>query len=166
MASRVRTNIALQVRGLREQRGLNQTEYAQLLGKPQSVLSRLENTAYGKVSVQTLLDIAHALDVALVVRFCGYDEFFRMMGDVSPNALRVQSFEEGESSSSVGAENISEGLANQISGDPRRGADCALAIETPVQSSPLDADLRNLFSGEWSGSRQPARRSVTEATAA
>ena len=75
VASRVRTSIALQIRALREQRSLSQREFADRLGKPQSVISRLENTEYGRVSVQTLLDIAAALDIALVVKFCALREF-------------------------------------------------------------------------------------------
>jgi ribosome-binding protein aMBF1 (putative translation factor) len=92
MSGRVRTRIALQIRALREQRDLSQTDFAGWLGKPQSVVSRLENTEYGRVTVQTLLDIASALDIALVVKFCTFDDFFTQMLDVSDRALSVESF--------------------------------------------------------------------------
>jgi transcriptional regulator with XRE-family HTH domain len=92
MASRVRTSIALQIRALREQRRLSQTDFANRLGKPQSVLSRLESTEYGRVTVQTLLDIASSLDVALVVMFCSYRDFFNQMSDISDHALFAESF--------------------------------------------------------------------------
>jgi transcriptional regulator with XRE-family HTH domain len=92
MAGRVRTSIALQIRALREQRQLSQTEFAHLVQKPQSVVSRLENTEYGRVTVQTLLDIASSLDIALIVKFSTFREFFAQMSDTSDRALMVESF--------------------------------------------------------------------------
>ena len=94
MSGRVRTSIALQIRELRERLGLNQTQYAKKIGKPQSVISRLENTAYGRVTVQTLLDISRAVDVSLVAKFVPFDEFLRQHSDVSPSALAVESYDE------------------------------------------------------------------------
>lgn len=94
MADHVRVGIAYQIQALREQAGLTQAQFAELLGTRQSVISRLENTEYGKVSVQTLLDIASALDIALSVRFCDYREFLDNIADISPAALRVARFDE------------------------------------------------------------------------
>lgn len=88
----VRTGIAYQIRALREQRGWSQKKLAQVLGKPQSVLSRIEDPDYGKLSVQTLLEVAAALDVALLVQFAGFPEFIERMQDVSPSALNRDSF--------------------------------------------------------------------------
>lgn len=87
MQTQVRGGIAYQIQALRQKFGLTQTEFADKTGKTQSVVSRLENTEYGKVSVQTLLDIASANDVALVVRFVSYPEFLAQTADMSPNAL-------------------------------------------------------------------------------
>jgi len=64
------------------------------MGKPQSVVSRLEDPDYGKVSVQTVLDGAAAFDVALLVQYVSFPEFLRRTRDVSPEALRVDSFDE------------------------------------------------------------------------
>lgn len=93
MADHVRAGIAYQIQALREQAGLTQAQLAARLNTRQSVISRLENTEYGKVSVQTLLDVASALDIALNVRFCDYRQFLDSISDVSPAALRVSSFE-------------------------------------------------------------------------
>ena len=41
------------------------------------MVSRLENEDYGKVSLQTLIDIAERLDIALVVRFTDFPTFVR-----------------------------------------------------------------------------------------
>jgi len=94
VAENVRTGIAYQIRALREQRGWNQGRFSEELGKPQSVTSRLENPDYGKLSLTTLLEVASAFDVALVVRYVEYPEFLRQYCDVSPAAFRVDSFDE------------------------------------------------------------------------
>ena len=94
ISGRARTSIALQIQGLREHLGLNQEKFAKKIGKPQSAVSRLENTGYGRVSVQTLLDIAEALDIAIVIKFTSFDEFLRQHGDVSPSALAVETYDE------------------------------------------------------------------------
>jgi hypothetical protein len=64
------------------------------MGKPQSVVSRLEDPDYGKVSIQTVLDGAAAFDVALLVQYVSFPEFLQRTRDVSPEALRVDSFDE------------------------------------------------------------------------
>ena len=88
LQTHVRGSIAYQVQGLRAKTGKTQVEFAELTGKKQSTISRLENTEYGRVSVQTLLDIACANNVALLVRFVDYPQFLRDTSDMSQKALR------------------------------------------------------------------------------
>ncbi|MFO1100471.1 MAG: helix-turn-helix transcriptional regulator [Xanthobacteraceae bacterium] len=88
----VRQGIAYQIRALRDQRGWKQGELAQRMGKPQSVVSRLEDPNYGKVTVQTLLEAASVFDVALQVRFVPFSSFLRNTRNISANALEVLSF--------------------------------------------------------------------------
>lgn len=92
VAEHVRTGIAYQVRAMREARGWAQKKLAEILGKPQSVVSRLEDPDYGKLSVQSLLEIASAFDVALLVQFVSYPEFLRRTRDVSASVLNAESF--------------------------------------------------------------------------
>jgi transcriptional regulator with XRE-family HTH domain len=94
LQTQVRGGIAYQVRALREKSGLNQTDFANKIGKKQSVVSRLENTEYGRVSVQTLLDIACALDVALLVKFVAYPDFLGQTEDMSSRGLMVATIQE------------------------------------------------------------------------
>lgn len=88
----VRRGIAAQIRAMRDQRGWNQGKLSGEMGKPQSVVSRLEDPSYGKVTVQTLLEVATTFDVALQIRFVPFSTFVSQTRDVSTTAMRVVSF--------------------------------------------------------------------------
>jgi transcriptional regulator with XRE-family HTH domain len=88
----VRRGIATQIRAMRDQRGWNQGKLSSELGKPQSVVSRLEDPSYGKVTVQTLLEVAATFDVALQIRFVPFSSFLQQTRDVSTHSMRVVSF--------------------------------------------------------------------------
>ncbi|MEX2166220.1 MAG: helix-turn-helix transcriptional regulator [Methyloceanibacter sp.] len=91
VARHIKSFLASQIRLLR---GANsQAAFGRLLGKPQSVVSRLEDPDYGQVTLQTLLDIASKLDVALIVRFVSFPIFVRFTNDLSPAALAPQSYD-------------------------------------------------------------------------
>ncbi len=92
LAEHVRQGIAYQIRALRDQRGWNQGKLSAALSKPQSVVCRLEDPGYGKVTVQTLLEVAAAFDVALQIQFIRFSSFIQLTRDVSPVALQVPSF--------------------------------------------------------------------------
>ncbi len=94
LSTHARSGIAYQIQALREKLGLSQYGFACKIGMTQSVVSRLENPEYGKVTIQTLLQVAMALDVALQIRFCSYPEFLAAIADVSPAALAVDSIQE------------------------------------------------------------------------
>lgn len=94
LQTQVRGKVAYQVRALRQKFGMTQEQFAKEIGKPQSVVSRLESTEYGKVSVQTLLDIASALNIAVLVQFVTYPEFLRRAVDMSPKALAPATIDE------------------------------------------------------------------------
>lgn len=84
----VRASIAYQIKALRQKFGLSQRGMAERTGKTQSVISRLESDGYGQMSLQSLLDIASGLDVALVVRFVSYPEFLKQAASMSERALQ------------------------------------------------------------------------------
>src|SRR3954462_6877822 len=86
VAEHVRRGIAYQIRALRDQRGWKQGELSERLKKPQSVVCRLEDPSYGKVSVQTLLEVAASFDVALQVRFVPFSTFLAQTRDLTSSS--------------------------------------------------------------------------------
>ena len=69
--------IAFQIKQLRKVEDWDQKKLAEIaFGKPslQPMISRYENPDYGKYSITTLLELAAAFDVALVVRFAPFSE--------------------------------------------------------------------------------------------
>jgi transcriptional regulator with XRE-family HTH domain len=88
----VKGSIAYQIQALRAKLGLNQAEFGELIGMPQSVVSRLEGTEYGGTNVNTLLKIAIGLKIGLKIRFCGFEEI--LDADVSPSALAAENIQE------------------------------------------------------------------------
>jgi transcriptional regulator with XRE-family HTH domain len=93
MMDHVRSYIAFQIRALREQRRWNQGDLAKAASKTQSVISRLEDPDYGKLSLQSCLDIAVAYDLPLLVQFVEWDDWLTRMSSMSPSALRKRSFD-------------------------------------------------------------------------
>lgn len=103
VAAHVRNGIAFQLRAMRNGRGWDQKELARVLGneKLQSVVSRYENPDYGRFSVSTLLDLAKAFDVALMVRFAPFSELVNWDSNISTDSLDVPSFDEEISAKKV-----------------------------------------------------------------
>jgi transcriptional regulator with XRE-family HTH domain len=93
MAEGVRNWIARQVRLLREQRGWSQEQLGQETDKPQSAISRIEDPDYGKLTLQTLFDLAEAFDLPLLVQFANWGDWLERMDDVSAEAMQRESFD-------------------------------------------------------------------------
>jgi len=96
VTAHVRNGIPFQIRAMRNARGWDQKDLANKLGniKLQPVVSRYENPDYGRFSVSTLLDLAAAFDVALVVRFAPFREVVAWESSISEKTLNVPSFDE------------------------------------------------------------------------
>jgi transcriptional regulator with XRE-family HTH domain len=86
--------IAVQLRQLRKAKGWDQRDLANVLGNPklQPMISRYENPDYGKYSITTLLELAKALDVAVVVRFAPFSELVEWDLNATPETLLPASY--------------------------------------------------------------------------
>jgi transcriptional regulator with XRE-family HTH domain len=87
----VRNGIAFQLRSMRDLRDLTQMDLAELAEKKQSVISRLENPDNGNPNIATLIEMASALDVALLVKFVPYSRLLKEYEDTTPHALNAKS---------------------------------------------------------------------------
>lgn len=87
------TQIATQIRLLREASGLSQSEMAKKLGTRQSAVARLEDANYGKQSLAVLHKIAAAFDVAAWVEFIPYSTLLQRIADLSPVAITPKTYE-------------------------------------------------------------------------
>jgi transcriptional regulator with XRE-family HTH domain len=90
----LKRHVPFQVRTMRDERDWSQETAGEALGKPQSVISRYESPAYGKLTLQTLLEIAQGFDVGLLIKFVPFSRLVREYEDVSHAALSAQSVSE------------------------------------------------------------------------
>ncbi|MEO7782785.1 MAG: helix-turn-helix transcriptional regulator [Candidatus Nitrotoga sp.] len=88
--------LAHQIRTNRESRKLSQQSLADKCGgrTTQAVISRLEDPAYGKFTLNSVLKVAAALDVAVLVRLVPYSKFILESTDKSILGLYAKSFSE------------------------------------------------------------------------
>jgi transcriptional regulator with XRE-family HTH domain len=87
VASHINKFIPYQLRALRAARGVTQAELAEGAETKQSVISRIESKGAANLNVQTLLKLASAFDVALVIRFVPIDKFVDWVDDLSPRVM-------------------------------------------------------------------------------
>lgn len=92
------TWLAHQIRTLRAQRGLSQSQLAKKLGTTQTAISRLEDPSYGRISFKTFVALAKAFDVAPVMRFESTLKVLKERWTIRPQDLEVLAFEEEASS--------------------------------------------------------------------
>jgi transcriptional regulator with XRE-family HTH domain len=129
MADQVRTRIALQIRALRDQaeRRWSQIELGRRAGKPQNVISRIENPDYGQLSLQTLIDMAAAFDLPLYVDFPEWEDWSGRMQDFSTSSLQRRSFD-------------LDRLVNSVSASVSQPVAVAAAAEAAARASTQQVD--------------------------
>ena len=81
VASHTRRVLAQQMRNFRGE--LSQSQFAELIGKRQTVISRLENPSYGAWQLRTMFEIAQKLNVAVFARFVDFPTFLKYSDDMS-----------------------------------------------------------------------------------
>lgn len=129
----IKRHIPFQVRTMREERKWSQAEAGQAIGKPQNVISRLESPAYGKLTLQTLLDVAAGFDVGLLIKFVPFSRLVKEYENLSPEALSAKSITDEEEAKKLEKWELGESVT--------------ATANTAVVADPLSAhshDLRKL----------------------
>lgn len=89
LSASVRGGVAYQMQSLRRQDGSSQQRFSAKVGKTQTQISRLEDTEYPGCTVQTLIDVASALGVGLLIKFVSLDVMLRETEDSSDASFAV-----------------------------------------------------------------------------
>jgi transcriptional regulator with XRE-family HTH domain len=92
VSSGVDVGIAFQIRALRKQIPLTQAQLAEKANMKQERISALENPS-NSPSITTLKKLANALDIGLVVKFVPISKLVEWELNLSPDSLKVMSYE-------------------------------------------------------------------------
>ncbi len=93
-ASLARVAVPMQIRALRKQHGWNQDDLAKVLGAKQPWVSALETPGGNIPNLNTLLKVAAAFDVGLLVWFAPFSELVTRDNHFSPDDFVVPSYGE------------------------------------------------------------------------
>lgn len=136
LETRVRNGIARQVQSLRSKFGLSQTQFGDMVGKKQAVISRLEDPDNSGLTIKSLLDVARGTGVALLVQFVSYPEFLRRTADMSDAALQPQTIDETLRATTLNNEYVYE-LASLLTpkADQTQQSNAELLMKPPTTAS-------------------------------
>lgn len=84
MAAQLRARISVEMKAMRANEGWSQADLGEVLDTPQPVISRMEKRDGPPPAFQTLLSIARAYGVGLIIDFVPYVEWLRRTADLSP----------------------------------------------------------------------------------
>jgi transcriptional regulator with XRE-family HTH domain len=125
--------VPFQIRTMREERDWSQGRAGEAIGKPQNVVSRLESPTYGKLTLQTLLQIANGFDVGLLIKFVPFSRLVREYEDVSSIALSAPSItdkREADKLKAWGRDEATQDLEHR----PRRVQFSLFELQAPSES--------------------------------
>jgi hypothetical protein len=143
MSAHTRRFLAQQMRSLRGD--LSQAEMGVLLGKPQSVVSRLEDPTYGKLTISTALEIAAKTNRALLVQFVDPKTFAEFAVDVSEKAQSPVQFD---------ASTVDEAII-EIESEARGSSQASIVFKI-IGGSKDSADVPPIFpETEWDAINSP-----------
>jgi len=132
VASQISNTIAAQIFSLREARGWKQAEVAARAGMKQSRISDLEDPNYENYQTRTLVKLASAFDVGLVVKFVPFSELAKWSANLSPRDFLPTEF-------------LKDGIVPEIE-DIKVAQDATLAkSENPVNIDAYDVPTRMGF---------------------
>lgn len=148
VAAHTREVLAKQMREFRGK--IPQTEYAEKLGKRQTMVSRLENPSYIGWTLTTMFEIARKQDVAVFVRFVDFPTFLKLSEDMSEGALHPCSYADNQFDALLSDQSDSQleddedhisatsiDLTRRVDGSPK-------ASNSPPGRSPIQAEGANI----------------------
>lgn len=145
VSSQVNKTIPFQIRALLAARdNMTQGELAEKAGTTQSVISRILNRGAASLNIKSLLKLASAFDVALVVRFEPIDRFIDWVDDLSPEAMSPKPSEvvlaeiEREASE---PKSVHRGTARETSGHQLRLVQTPAMVGLRQSSVPTESPL-------------------------
>ena len=138
----VRTGIAFQIRALRQRENWSQGDLGKKTGKPQNVISRLEDPDYGSFTVKSLLELAAAFDVALMVRFVSFSDLWKASQRLSPRDLAVARYSDEVRAESALTDSIrTHTEAGAIKTSQTGSIDDIVSGQTELPDHPIKASL-------------------------
>jgi hypothetical protein len=162
VADQIRARLALLIRSMREQpdRKWTQAELGQRAGKPQNVISRFEDPNYGKMSLQSLFDLADAFDLPVWIDMPEWSEWFALICDVPNQATHRSGFDLEKL-----AEQARMRTPPQATAAPTTGAAVSAAAEAlrnmvlaPPQARQLLSDAANINALSTTSNEPPNER--------
>ena len=91
---KVRTQLAVQIKTIREQQEISRPTFAALMHKANSWVFRLEDPNQPPPTISTLLQVAEAFDVDLDISFKRFSDLLHSIERMTPESFEVPSFEE------------------------------------------------------------------------
>ena len=94
LRAKLNINIPSQIRALRRRRDMTQMALAEEADMKQSRISAMERPGQTKFNLETLIRLASALKVALIVKFVPYSELLDWENSFSQDKFRVATIDE------------------------------------------------------------------------
>lgn len=140
----IKRSIPFQIRTMRTERKWSQAKAGEMLSKQQNAISRLESPAYGKMNLQTLMEVAEGFDVGLLIKFVPFSRLVKEYEDVSFESLSAKSVSDKAEAQKLEAWAASEIAAVQAQTSARhlRGLDSS--VETTAVQRSLTFDTPQL----------------------
>ena len=91
---KIRTQLAIQTKTIREQRGMSRPIFAKLMGKVNSWVFRLEDPNQPPPTIPTLLKEAEAFDVDLEISFRPFSHLLNRLEHLNADSFGVPSFDD------------------------------------------------------------------------
>jgi transcriptional regulator with XRE-family HTH domain len=149
---RVRTQLAIQIKTIREQRRMSRPTFARLLRKAASWVFRLEDPNQAAPTIPSLLNAAGAFDVDLDIRFRRFSELLNQMEGMGPKSFEVPSFEE----------EIQQGVFDTIEASAPSTVTSAATV--PENNSPTPIEEYSAKKASEGGKKQLLGGSASEAS--